>query len=200
MEQKTNKQLKDLYKNFAPIFKEEKTQKFSTLALTLLTLSFFGIFAINPTVSTIVNLQKQLSDSQFVDKKLQEKINSLAALQVQFESIKGSIPDILKAVPEKPHVPLFAAQLQGVAQKNNVAIGRLQIFQVELSKTPTASKDYSSFGFTLDVEGQQDSLTKFLSSLIGFDRVVSIESISLTKDKTKNTLQLSLRGKTYFKP
>lgn len=194
---KTNQQLKQLYKNFSPIFKQEKTQEFSTIALTLVALSFFGIFAINPTITTIIHLQKQLSDSSFVDEKLQEKITNLNLLQKQFATIKEDLPIIFRAMPQKPTVPLFAAQLQGIAQKNQVIVERLQVFQVELTKQNV--KDYGSFGFALDVEGTNVNLKRFLSSLVGFERVVSVENISLSNSKTKDTLTLSLRGKAYFK-
>lgn len=199
MESKTNKQLKELYKNFAPLLKQEKTQNFSTLALTLVTLSIFSIFAINPTITTIVHLQKQLSDSRFVEEKLQEKITNLNTLQMQYASIKEDIPLVFKALPQKPVVPLFVAQLQGIAQNSNITFGRLQILQVELSKNQKG-EDYNSFGFTIDIEGPGKNITTFLSSLIGFERIVSIESISLGKSKIKDTLQVSLRGKAYFKP
>lgn len=196
----TNKELKDIYKTFAPFLKEEKTQKYSTLFLTLTALSLFGIFAINPTISTIVHLQKQLSDSKFVEKSLQEKIETLSKLQTEFVSLKEVIPVILKAIPEKPTVPLFAAQLQGVAQANNIEVTRLQIFQVELSKNTTNQKNYGSFGFTLDIRGAQENLTSFLSSLIDFERIISIDSISFGSIKEKDSLQISLQGKAYFKP
>lgn len=196
---KTNQQLKELYKNFSPILKQEKTQKFSTLILTLVALSLFGVFAINPTITTIIHLQKQLSDNHFIDQKLQEKIINLNSLQTQFSSIKEDLPIILNAIPQKPTVPLLAAQLQGVAQKNQVTVERLQVFQVELSKQQNI-KGHGSFGFTMDIEGSHANITKFLSSLIGFERIVSIENIALGNSKTKDILTLSLRGKAYFKP
>lgn len=65
---------KDLLKNtkikylqLLPNLKGEKTQKFTTLILTFFALSFFGLLAINPTISTISELNKELEDNKFVD-------------------------------------------------------------------------------------------------------------------------------------
>ncbi|MBI2431038.1 MAG: type 4a pilus biogenesis protein PilO [Candidatus Levybacteria bacterium] len=187
-----------LYKNLSPFFKEEKTQNFTTLALTLVALSLFGLFAINPTITTIVHLRKQLTDSRYVEQKLQEKIANLNSLQQAYTSLKNDIPIIIAAMPQKPQVPLFTAQIQRVAIENQITIIRLQVFQVELSKNQKQEK-YGSFGFALDVEGAQNNLTKFLSSLVGFERIISIENIALGKIKTVDTSTLSLRGKAYFK-
>ncbi len=201
MKPTTNKELEKLYKTFAPFLKEEKAQKFSTILLTLGALSLFGIFAINPTITTIVHLQKQLSDSQFVEEKLQEKISSLNKLQIEYTQLKEVLQTtVLTAIPEKPTVPLFTAQLQGIAKTNGISITRLQIFQVELSKQTKKQESYGSFEFALDLKGTQDNLTTFLSSLTNFERIVSISNISFGDVREKDNLQLSLQGKAYFKP
>ncbi len=189
-----------IYKNLIPLFKKEETQNYTTLILTLITLSFFAIFAINPTITTIVHLQKQLTDSQFVEQKLQEKITNLTKLQLQYELLKNDIPIVLDALPQMPKAPLLTAQIQGVAGKSNVSITQLQLFQVELTKNETKSGSYNSYAFSLGVEGTKDNLLQFLSTLINFQRIATIDSISMGKTKDPTLLQLSIRGQTYFNP
>lgn len=200
MDQKTENQNNTyLYKNLLPIFKKEKTQNFTTIILTFITLSFFGLFAINPTISTIAKLQKQLSDSKFVDQKLQEKISALNSLQNAYTSIKGDMPTILNAIPTKPETILLTALLQGITRQHTITITRLQLFQVELSKKQQVKDMYSSFPFAIEVEGTQSNLTTFISELINFQRIISIANISYGKTKDSNVFHLSLRGQAYFK-
>lgn len=188
-----------LYKNIYPILKKEKTQNFTAIVLTFITLSFFGLFAINPTITTIARLQKQLSDSKFVDQKLQEKIGALNTLQNQFVLLKEDIPFILSAIPNRPETILFTALLQGVANQNSITITSLQLFQVELTKKQKEENTHSTFPFTIETEGTQDNLTTFLASLINFQRIVSIENISYGKTKASDIFHLSIRGEAYFK-
>jgi len=47
------------YMKYLPNLKEESTRTFVTLALTFASLSFFGLFAINPTLATIINLKNR---------------------------------------------------------------------------------------------------------------------------------------------
>ena len=61
-----------------PRLREKKIQTFTTLALTLITFTVFSVFAISPTLGTITDLQKQISDSQFVNQQLQTKITALS--------------------------------------------------------------------------------------------------------------------------
>ena len=69
------------YYKLLPDFKEEKTRRLSSIVFSLLALSIFGLFAINPTLSTIARLKKELSDAKFVDQQLTEKIANLSSLQ-----------------------------------------------------------------------------------------------------------------------
>lgn len=196
---------KDLFKRpkidlqFMPDFKEEKVQKFTTIILTLIALSFFGLFAINPTLSTITELNKELSDSNFVDKRLQEKINNLTVLQQKFSALQSTLPVIFAAVPKNPEVPLFVAQLQAVAQSSNVGIDNLQTFEVDA--TQTGPQKYSTFSFALTAEGSYNDLSNFLTNLSKMQRIIGIDTISVTKKSgTTSALQLILKGKTFFTP
>ena len=47
-----------------PYLTSERSKKFFGIILTFCALSFFGFFAIKPTVSTILKLQKELSDTE----------------------------------------------------------------------------------------------------------------------------------------
>src|ERR1035437_4968817 len=66
------------YLELIPDLKREKAQKYITIVLTLATTIILGLFAINPTFSTIANLQKQIDDGNFVEQKLKLKINDLS--------------------------------------------------------------------------------------------------------------------------
>lgn len=211
MEQKPDKKtLKDRYRDIAPLFKEEKTQNFTTLVLTLIAFVIFGLFAIEPTITTIIQLRKQLSDSQIVLDKLQNKIDNLKLLQQQYSLLDQDLLAVFKAVPKTPTVPLLAGQLNAIALEHNLKLIRLQILEVEIARTKTASASASedanttnnngSFSFLIDVQGQQSDMTNFLSSLVNFDRIVTIDTLSETRDPQKDTQSiLSIRGKAYFK-
>lgn len=192
---------KTKYQAYLPNFKEEKTQAFTTLAFTLVAFCIFGFFAINPTISTIIRLRKELSDSQFVDDKLQEKITNLSVLQQKYSVLESQLPFVYSAIPQTPIAPIFTAQIQAIADKSSVKISRLQVYQVELYTTKLIKKD-SSFAFSIEVLGSLDNVSKFLSSLVNFERIIAIDTFSTTraKDLEQNgIIQLNVRGRSYFK-
>ncbi|PIP74291.1 MAG: hypothetical protein CO135_00715 [Candidatus Levybacteria bacterium CG_4_9_14_3_um_filter_35_16] len=202
---KINRNLfKDIKKNkyfqLLPDFKEDRVQKITTLALTLVALSFFGLFAINPTLSTIAKLEKELSDNKFVDQKLQTKINDLSLLQQKYALIQQDLPYVYSSVPKSPEAPLVIAQIQTLAKANNLKISSFQTFQAEIEKSPTNLKKYSNFLFNLSAVGAYQDINMFISSLNSMQRIITLDMLSISKkiDDT-SLLELNLKGTTFFK-
>lgn len=202
---KINRNLfKDIKKNkyfqLLPDFKEDKVQKVTTLALTLVALSFFGLFAINPTLSTIAKLEKELSDNKFVDQKLQTKINNLSLLQQKYASIQQDLPYVYSSVPKNPEAPLLIAQIQTLAKTNNLKILSFQTFQAEMEKSPANLKKYSNFLFNLSAEGTYPDMNRFIASLNSMQRIIILDMLSISKKSNEaSLLKLNLKGTTLFK-
>lgn len=188
------------YLELFPALKQEKTQKFTSVILTFLALSFFGIFAINPTISTIVRLRRELADAKFTETGLTQKIGNLSSLGKQYQQLENDIPYVLSAVPQDPQISLLVAQLQSTAQNSGIFLDDLQTFEVEVSTPKTAKKKYSSFSFSLTAEGRYNDVLKLIDTISTMQRVVSLDIISLNRKADQSgTVQLSLKGTAYFK-
>lgn len=188
------------YLELFPDFRKEKAQRSASLFLSLIALSFLGLFAINPTLSTIAKLKKELADNRFVDQKLQEKINNLSVLQQKYNLIQADVPVVLASVPQGPEVPLLLGQMQSIAKNSNITFDSLQSFQVEAVSSSTNQNKYSSFSFSASLQGSYNDVIKFLSSFVNMQRVISIDTLSINKKGDQaGTLQVDILGKAYFK-
>lgn len=191
---------KNKYFELLPDFKAEKTKKITTLILTIIALSFFGLFAISPTLSTIARLQKELEDNKFVDQQLQTKINNLSTLQQKYSTIQGDLPFIYSSVPKSPEAPLLLAEIQGLAKKYNLKITSLQTFEAEVEKKQSDKKEYSSFMFGVSIDGSYDNIKNFINSIISMQRIVNVEILSIGEKSGDTTdLQMHLKGAAFFK-
>jgi len=183
------------YLELIPDLKREKTQKYITIVLTLITAIVLGVFAINPTFSTIANLQKQIDDNNFVQQKLQQKINNLSILQQKYTNIQSDLPIVTDAVPTTTQIPLFVAEAQSVAKDTSLTLTSFQTSEVSLSE-PSVEK-YASFDFTITANGTYQNMLEFLDKITNFQRAVALKDIILS---TKNgALQLSFKGTVFFK-
>lgn len=180
--------------------KNKRTVQFTYLVLTIIALMFFGLFAINPTLSTIAKLQKELADSEFVDDQLRRKIQNLSSLQQGYAIIQNDLPEIESSVPKSPQAPILIAQIQSVAKTNSISLLSTQVFPVELNQIASPTKSHGTFSFIILGQGTNASISDFVDKISKIQRVISLDQITLTKKAdSSNLLQISLRGSAYFK-
>ncbi len=186
------------YLKLLPSIKQENVRIITTLILTFFAMSFFGIFAINPTLSTIVKLKKQLSDSQLVYANLKTKIQNLDTLQQQYTIIESDLPLLQEAIPNNPKAPILVGEILGLAKEKSISVKKFEVSEVPL--TPKKSEAILSFRFSLNAEGNYQELIDFSRDLTNISRVLTVESIALSRSVESNALTLNIRGKAYFKP
>lgn len=188
------------YKDFIPLIKKEKNQKYLYIILSIGTSIFFLIFAINPTLTTISNLRKQIEDAKFVEEKLSEKINNLSNLSKQYQQLEGSgdLEYVLDAVPRYPEVPTLVGQIRSIGDSSSVILTDIEILPVIITST-NASKS-SSFLFNVAGYSSFENSQKFLENLTIMQRVIDIKSIQITKNKKAETeVNFIYKGEVHFK-
>lgn len=183
-----------------PRLQEEKARAYTTIVFTLIAITIFGFFAINPTFGTIADLSKQLSDNQFVDQQLTTKIANLTKLQQQYGQLQTSLPIILAAVPTTPTMPFFIGQVQQLALRAHVDLVRIQTFPVEIPVGDVITSSFYSYVFGIDIQGSQDNINNFINSLNTFNRLVTIDGIAVTQVNLNNVgARANIRGDVFFK-
>lgn len=186
------------YKDLVPYFKKEQNQKYLFIILTLGASIFFFLFAINPTLSTIAGLKKQISDAKFVEQRLSEKVDNISRLSLQYEQIQEDIPYIVDAVPQSPQTPTLVGQIQAIGNQSSVKITNVEVLPVIL--TSGNSTTSSSFAFDITGTSNFENIQSFLNNLTNMQRAVSISSIQILRDTTgDNSLNFVIRGIAYFK-
>ncbi|SRR6266568_3480969 len=186
------------YLKLLPNIQQETTRSFITLILTFAALSFFGIFAINPTLTTIADLKKQLADDTAVDQQLKTKINNLSSLEQQYNQLGSNLTNIFSAIPQNADAPLLSAEVAALAQKHNLTLSTYHVDEVQLASSRKNVKT-QSFIFTLQAQGDYNDMLAFSTELDKLNRIVTIESMDIGRDAQTNNLTLTLRGRQYFK-
>ena len=181
-----------------PKLGEEKTQIYLMLILTFLSLSFLGIFAINPTLTTIVELNRKLEDSKFVNEALKTKTANLSSLTTQYQALNNTWPIVNAAVPSNPQVTVLIGQLKTLAQDNNVQLVDLQSYEVELANSLTKENPFpkqASYVLSMTAEGTDQSLLAFTKAVSNFNRVLTVEEINFTNEEK---LSVTIRARAFF--
>ena len=184
------------YLKMLPDLRKQKTRDYTMLVLTFFAMTFFGIFAINPTLSTITKLLRELKDSKFTEKSLEEKISNLSSLIQKQNELSSDLPFVLAAVPETAHAPELLGQIQSIAASTGVTIIDLQSYEVSLTPNRQTPKT-NTYEFSVNVEGDESTLTQFLTKLTKFNRLLVITNVSYSTSGKKS---LNIKGIVFFIP
>jgi Tfp pilus assembly protein PilO len=188
-----------LYSKYVEALSPDHRKKIAAylyMTLTLLTVSFFGLFAISPTLSTISNLNKQYADNMLILDALNNKLTSLTLLDAQYREIQPDIERVYLAVPRTPKMPHLTRQIENIAKDSGVAISKFNFGTVELYPNIKNDPVYS-FTFNINVSGDEQGINNFITTIIGFDRIVGIDKIS-TGINEENEYGASIIGRAYF--
>lgn len=192
--------IKIKYLRTLPGINQERTQKFFGIALTLLALTFFGFFAINPTISAILRLKKEVADSEFINIQLGNKIKNLSSLRNQYSTIENDLPVITNAIPTEPDVHLLFAQIQTIASQVNITIKNLQNFETEIirANSKPSEKKYYSYSFAITGDGLFENISTFISNISDMQRVISIDLLTIS-NQNRQELGFKIQGTAFFK-
>lgn len=183
-----------------PITRLPIVKTYGSTIFTLLVTAIFIFFAIKPTVETILVLQKKLEDSNQVLKKVNQKANNLSAGKANFEKLDSSLKDKLSAaIPDTVSLRSVIQSLEQSAKVHEASISALQIQPLMLE----TKRDYrpgtlAEISFTFNVEGQYKNLISLLQDLRSSARLISIDSLSLSKLSEGGGLIMSITGKAYY--
>lgn len=193
--------LRNTYKRLSPLITNKKTASYFTLTLTFLSLSFFGLFAIRPTLLTVTSLYRSVADLRKLNSDYEQKIGDIIRAQAEYEKILADIPAINGALPQNPSLGLVTRTLEKFAQREGVAITQLQIDTIPVS-TPSSSNKVSSFGFRMIGTGDYPTVTSFLSHLLNWRRIITLYSFDIAPEGSTSSgiLRLTLRATTYYEP
>lgn len=196
-----NPQYSRYYTYVKPIVTNPYVKTYSTLIFSLIAITFFSLFAIRPTIKTILGLQKSIEEQGQILNQLTQKSQNLEAGRRNLDSIDPRIQSRIDSLlPSKTQVPKFIDQLTLLALQNQASISGLQFQPIEIDNLNTTSAPLPSLAevsFTFNAQGQYSQLLNLLDSINNIDRLISIDTVGMSKLEQGEIL-MSVNGKAHF--
>lgn len=198
----------DIYR----VYRERRdVRMFLEIVLSLLTVSFFTAAALRPTALTITQLLADIKTKEDTVTRLNTKIASLEAAKTAYQEELPRLEFLDQAIPELPSPEGFMRQAEGVAGRNGVVINSLVMNDVVLIGPTQDALDFNlarfpdgsgEVKFSINILGNYNNLTNFLSDLENLRRPIKIDtsSINITEGDQSSELTLTATGRfPYFK-
>lgn len=180
-----------------------------TLVLSLFVAAIFIVFALRPTLVSIVTLQKTINESKTTLQKLDTKVAALQKASAQLDTIKPLLAILNTDIPNNgaAYSPLTLA-VESIANQNsarleNESLGPTLLFSRIIAPfAPNKSQNVVPLPFAVRVTGNYPSVAAFLTKLLTMERIVSIDTVSITKEATGKTTEatvtLNINGSAYY--
>lgn len=183
-----------------PVVRLPIVKNYGSTIFTLLTITIFIFFAIKPTIETILVLQKKLADSEEVLQKVTQKANNLSLGKKNYDNLDQNIKNkISTAIPDTIQLKSVIQSLEQTAKIHEASISALQIQPLVIdTKIDNQIGSISEISFTFNIEGDYKNLILLLRDLQTSSRLISIDSLSLSKVSEGTGLIMSLSGKAYY--
>ena len=174
------------------------------ISLTYFTVAFFGIFAIMPTFKTIAQLNKDINDSQAVSDQLSQKAVNLEIAQTNYNKIVNDLDLLDRLLPQKEEFETISWQLNWLASQKGITLTNGNFGSFGLVGAKTAG-GLQSLEINLSTSAPYANTKDFLGALTDFDRLISIQEISLSNKAVNNlknnqNVSATIKLTAYFLP
>jgi Tfp pilus assembly protein PilO len=179
------------------------------LVLSLFVMSLFIVFALRPTILSIVNLKKTLIESEKILTQLETKVGALQKASTQLEALKPFLSTINTSVPnEGANYSPFTIAVESLARETGTQIesetvGPTLLFSRILSPfAPNKNQKIIDLPFSIRVTGGYNATAEFMNKLLKMERVMMIESVTITRESAAKgvtpTVSLNISGNAYY--
>ncbi|MBI4037268.1 type 4a pilus biogenesis protein PilO [Candidatus Daviesbacteria bacterium] len=190
------------YTYIKPVAENKLVRSLTPYIFSLITIALLIIFAIRPTVSTILNLQKNITTQQQVLKSLSDKASNLTDGRKNLQSLDPTIlRKIQTLIPDQARVTSLISSLNQATIDTHATISALQLQPVTVvDATNAAQKAKLTLGeipFIYNAQGSFNQLLLIIQELTKSSRLLDINSVILSK-QSDEVPTLSINGKAYF--
>ncbi len=196
-----NKKYSRFFTYIKPILKNRKVQDYGPLIFSLITSAIFAYFAIKPTLSTIVSLQKALDQQKDIFNKLEQKTETLSLGKKNYQDLGTDVVNrIDNLLPNKTGAPFLINSLIGIGQQHEATISGLQFQPFDLVGEPKSIDKKATIAeleFSINFQGDYKKLASLLNSLNQLNRLITIKNVNFVKPED-GPLTISVSAKTYY--
>jgi len=187
---------KDFFLNMVDLYKRRRDlREFLELILSLSTIIIFVIFALKPTVLTIISLYQQIKVKQSTLNSLNQKISDLQTANNVFNQNQNFIPDIDAAIFSNPEPDTISKQILGLASKDSVSLLGVSIGQVLLVGKSTTAKSSSdleplpenalAMPVSISLKGNYSDLLTFIKDFENLRIPAKIDSLTVSSSQNQ---------------
>ncbi len=181
------------------------------LILSLGTIIVFALFAIKPTILTIIDINNEIKSKEVTIEKLDKKIADLQTVSGILQNQSENLLLINQSVPSNAELEKLVSQLEKLALNNSVQISSISSSDLLIKGKNEKARKESDFNplpdnpnelpISFSATGDYQNLLSFLKSVEDLRRPIKFDTLIFNTSKSiddKKVLTLSISGRVPF--
>ncbi len=173
------------YTYLSPFFGNPVFRACFALIISLVTVAIFLAFAIRPAVTTIIELRGEIAQKQALLKKLDDKVDVLSKLQIQYRTVEPELPAVSVAVPTLPLTPEDIVLLEKASAVSGVSLEGMAAGPASYDNQPAKAAIPVEIKFS--AVGDFAQLQNFSRVLISLPRLFAPTAMMMTTNQAPGT-------------
>jgi Tfp pilus assembly protein PilO len=202
---------KDFFLNVLNVYESQPTLKmYLELMLSVVAMIVFSLFAVKPTILTIIDLNKEIKAKEIVSTELKQKIRNLQTANNLMQTESSNLPYLDQAIPKASTPETLVKQIEILGSESQLKTISFALSDAILYGQEKGTKRVSEFGelaegsnelsFDYSATGSYQDMLNFIKKLEDLRRPVKIDSflINSTTTESGKVLILTISGRVPF--
>ena len=181
------------------------------LMLSLVTITIFSIFAIKPTILTIIEISNEIKGKEATIVKLNKKISDLKTANNILQSQSENLSLIDQAVPNEAELKKLIKQIETISILNSVEIKSLTSSELLIKGIREKKKKVNDvtalpdnpeeLPISFSISGDYQNLSTFLKSVENLRRPLKVDTLIFNTSKStddQKIITLTISGRVPF--
>lgn len=200
---------KDLFLNMIHSYYAKPNIKiYLELILSLSTVICFSLFAIKPTILTIIQLNKEIKAKEETIAKIEQKLNDLQLAENILLNEGPRLEMLNEAIPDSTKLETLIERINSIASTSNIEMSGISISEIILygksqkrmrlsDNVKELPQGAGGLSFTVSLSGEYQNLFNFLTVMENSRRPFKIDNVNITSIKldTGRSIRLTLIGR-----
>lgn len=162
---------------------KSKTKSYITFGVSLLISILLIVFALKPTISTIINIRSEIKEKEKVSSQLKSKIDALASLDEEYKDNKEKFEMLEFVYPEGEEFILLMSNMESVVARNGFELKSIGFDKYDGETYALAPNVLSPYSMRISVAGDYSDLLPLLRDLESLPNYSVLESLSFSSQK-----------------
>lgn len=167
---------------------KNKTSSYVTFGVSLFISILLVVFALRPTIATIIKINKEIKQKKVVTTQLKNKIDALSNLDKEFKDSRDKFETLQFVFPENKAFTLLLSNIEPIVSRNGFELLSIGFDAYDGETYTLAPKALAASSFRINVKGESTNFLSLLKDLEGMPNYPVLESTSFSDQKDDDGL------------